>query len=111
MKKNLVTAIIVLAIIIFSIWILTKDNPDVDEELAKCIGENSVLYVRTGCSACSAQKDLFGENVKHLQIVDCLTNSQECANNEIASIPTWIIEGRQYHGVQPIPKLKILTKC
>ena len=111
MKKNLITAIIILSIIIFSIWAVTKDKPDVDEELAKCIGQNSVLYVRTGCFACEAQKDLFKENVKHLQIVNCMTQAQECANQGISSVPNWIINGNKYVSVQSIKNLKELTGC
>ena len=111
MKKNLVTAIIILAIIIFSIWALTRDNSNVDEELAKCIGENSVLYVRTGCSACETQKDLFGDSAKHLQIINCLTQAQECTTSIITSVPTWIINDERHVGVQSIDKLKNLTKC
>jgi len=111
MKKNLVTAIIILTIIIFSIWILTRGNSNVDEELAKCIGENSILYVRTGCSTCEAQKDLFGDSIKHLQIIDCMTQAQECASNGITSVPTWIINGNRHVNVQSIDKLKSLTRC
>jgi len=111
MKKNSVTAVIILAIVIFSIWAVTRDNPNVDEELAKCIGENSVLYVRKGCSACEAQKDLFGKSVKHLQIIDCLTQAQECANQGIPSIPTWVINKQRQVGIQSIDKLKSLTGC
>lgn len=111
MKKNLVTAIIILTIIIFSIWAITKNNANVDDELAKCIGENSVLYIRTGCSACEAQKNLFGESVKHLEVIDCLTQGERCAVDGIISIPTWIIKGQRYTGVQGIDKLKNLTGC
>lgn len=111
MKKNLVTVIIILAIIIFSVYALTKDNGNVDEELAKCIGQNSILYMRTGCSACKAQEDLFGDSVKHLEIIDCLIQGEKCAVDGIISIPTWIIHGEKYVGVQSIDKLKNLTGC
>jgi len=111
MKKNLITAIIILLIITFSVWTITKDNLDVDEELAKCIGENSVLYIRTGCFACEAQKDLFGEDVKHLQIINCMTQAKECINNKITSVPTWIINNNKHVSVQSINKLKGLTGC
>ena len=102
---------IVLAIIIFSIYTITKDNAKVPEELAKCIGENSVLYVQTGCPACKTQKELFGSSTKHLQIIDCLTQQQECTNNIITRIPTWIINEQQHVGVQNIETLKSLTSC
>jgi len=111
MKPNLVTAIIILIIIIFSVWTITKNNELIDEDLAKCIGENSVLYVKKGCFACEAQRDLFGDSIKHLEIVDCLTQPEECAANLITSVPTWIINENHYVGVQSIETLKQLTNC
>ena len=77
------------------------------EAFSRYLGENSVLYVQTGCSACKAQEDLFGANIKYLNIVNCLTDRQACA--EIEKTPTWIIDGQKYVGVQSIEKLKELT--
>lgn len=111
MKKNVIIILIVLAAVIITTYTLTKDKAGIDEELAKCIEENSVLYVRTGCSACEAQKDLFGKSYQYLTAIDCLTQAQECANNGISSIPTWIINGQRHVGVQSIDKLKSLTNC
>jgi len=87
-----------------------QDIPSV--EVAKWIGENSVLYVQTGCSHCTTQENLFGENVKYLTIIDCITseeNKQMCISAGIEGTPTWIIEGKKYSGVQSIEELKKLT--
>jgi len=111
MKKRTVTIIIILAIILFSIWAINRDKPQVSKELAECIGKNSVLYMRTGCFACKTQEDLFKENLKYLTIVDCLTQGQKCSSDGISSIPTWIINGSEYAGVQDIQKLKSITGC
>lgn len=84
-----------------------KDIPS--EEVAKWIGEHSVLYVQAGCHACKVQEDLFGENYKYLNTVDCLKDIQACINLGIEATPTWIIDGEKYVGVQSIEKLKELT--
>jgi glutaredoxin len=81
------------------------------EKVAKWIGEHSVLYVQTGCSHCIDQENLFGINVKHLTIVDCINGEglQKCIDAGIGATPTWIIDGQKYAGVQTIEKLKQLT--
>ncbi|MFH1608065.1 MAG: hypothetical protein ABIA78_02935 [archaeon] len=107
-KGNIITITILLGVIIISFLILNQ-NPNTDEETAKCIGENSILYVQLGCHACEIQKDMFGDNYKHLTIVDCFYERGKCL--EIQSTPTWIIKGQKYTGVQSIEKLKELTGC
>lgn len=86
-----------------------KDLPS--EEVAKWIGEHSVLYVLPTCSHCKDQENLFGINVKYLNIVDCsnIENRQKCIDEGIINVPTWVINGQQYIGVQSIEKLKELT--
>ncbi len=81
------------------------------EKVARWIGEHSTLYVQTGCVHCEEQKDLFGENVQYLNIVDCIKEDsrQQCIDAGIEGTPTWIINGQKYSGVQSIEKLKELT--
>lgn len=109
MKKSSVTILIILGVIIFATIILIKSNGNIDEELAKCIGENSELYVQLGCNACGTQTDKFGENKKYLNVIDCWKEREKCSGIEYT--PTWIIEGEKYIGVQSIDKLKELTGC
>ena len=108
-KKNYVTILIILGIIIFSIIVLNKPSIETSEDVVKCIGENSKLYVQLGCHACESQEELFGENYKYLDVVDCFYDRDKCS--EIRYTPTWIIKGEKYVGVQSIEELKELTGC
>ncbi len=107
-KNKLIFAGIILLILLFLILPLKK-HPVTSEEIAKCIGENSILYTQIGCHACEVQEDMFGENKKFLKKIDCFYEPQKCA--EITGTPTWNIKGKEYVGVQSIEKLKELTNC
>lgn len=115
-KEKLVTFGIVVVILLLAGGMLyfknfgggvVQDTPA--ESVAKWIGSHSILYVQTGCVHCEEQEDLFGINVRYLNIVNCLENPQECNDAEIVKTPTWIIDGQKYEGVQSIEKLKELT--
>ena len=139
MKKNtLITILIILGVIVLAVILLNKPSaPTTDAETAKCIGENSVLYIQLGCHACKLQEDMFGDNYQYLNKVDCFYEKDKCLNVEtsnnpgiikkffcwvgiskcpvktmgITATPTWIIEGESYEGVQDIEALKGLTGC
>lgn len=81
------------------------------DDVACCIGERSVLYVLPTCSYCARQKELFGDNLDKLNIVDCTENSDECFQQSITSVPTWIIDGESYEGLREIEELQQLTGC
>ena len=110
-KKSLITWIVILAVVLLSIFILNKSPNGSSEELAKCIGENSVLYGQLGCHACETQEEMFGENYQYLTVIDCFFAGDECIEKEIEGTPTWIIDGQKYKGVQSLEKLKELTGC
>jgi hypothetical protein len=115
MKKKIILTIISLVVLIALVIILIKVNfnnsskNSVSEEITKCIGNNSVLYVQLGCSHCINQKNMFGENVKFLNITDCFYETEKCS--DIAAVPTWKINNQYYKGVQSIETLKELTGC
>jgi len=117
-EKLITTGVVVLILLIASGVIFfkntsftVKDFPS--EEVAKYIGEHSVLYVLPTCSHCKDQEDLFGANVKYLNIVDCskIENRQKCidALGIGGRFPTWIINGVKYEGKKTIEELKELT--
>ncbi|HLC86983.1 MAG TPA: hypothetical protein VJH65_01770 [Candidatus Nanoarchaeia archaeon] len=108
-KSRWITVIIITAILILSYFILTKKNPQMPEDLAKCIGENSILYIQNGCIHCINQEKIFGENFKFLNYVNCTNNWDACA--EILGTPTWIINKEKHVGVQKIERLQELTGC
>ena len=109
-KTYLIIGIIVI-IIITAIYLIKANGETPEEELAKCIGENSELYVQLGCHACELQKQAFGETYPYLNIIDCTNNPQKCLENEITKTPTWVIKGEKYPGVRTINLLKEETGC
>lgn len=112
MNKNkwinigIVLGILVLAIIIIE---LRKPKNETTEEIAKCIGENSELYVQLGCHFCEKQEEMFGNYTSYLKKIDCFYERDKCP--DIKGTPTWLIKGQYYEGVQSIEKLKELTGC
>ena len=106
----LILGMIIAIIIIGTLAIKDRDStPEI--KLVKCIGENSILYAQTGCSACKTQEDLFGENYKYLNNINCKLETQKCIEVNITKTPTWIINKEKYSGVQTIERLKELTGC
>jgi len=108
-KSSLITIAIIIAIILLAYFLIKNNNPNTDEELTKCIGENSVLYTQLGCHACEIQENLFGENYKFLNVIDCFYEREKCTG--ITATPTWKINGEKITGVQSIKELKNLTRC
>ena len=113
MKKDTKTTLgVVIAVIIIAIIILTLPKPSADVEFAKCVGENSRLYVQTGCMHCDDQLDLFGENQKYLDVYNCMDDSWiTCRALSIPGTPTWIIDDTKYVGKKSMSALKTLTGC
>lgn len=117
MKKGLekiITALIIIVILVLSMFIiLNKPAQTLSSDVAKCIGQNSLLYTQTGCSHCKDQEDLFGNNTQYLNTIDCIQadNMQKCISAGIQGTPTWIIKNQSYVGVQTIEELKKLTGC
>ncbi|MEK6917788.1 MAG: hypothetical protein AABW51_02465 [Nanoarchaeota archaeon] len=100
----------ILVVVGFGIFIMTRPStPVTTEEVAKCIGENSILYVQLGCSHCKVQEDMFGNNSVYLNKIDCFYERDKCA--DIQGTPTWLVNGQKYEGVQSIEILRNITRC
>lgn len=113
MKKDTkiyLSLVVIIAIIIIGIY-LAKGNGNNDKTAIQCIAENSQLIVKEGCPACAAQENLIKEDINKFNITDCSLESQKCIDLGITHVPTWIIKGEKYEGVQSIEKLKELTGC
>jgi hypothetical protein len=118
-KKNISKSVyfslgIIVGVLILGIAVIfwPKDGGSTSD-LAKCIGEKSTLYVQTGCYHCKTQEELFGDDLKYLNIVDCYYEQETCIR-KIGSIitPTWVFEdGSKSIGVQSLNKLKELSGC
>lgn len=83
---------------------------ELNETIADCIAENSVLYVSEGCIQCREQEKIFGEYYGNLVIVDCL-EGKRCLEADIIRVPTWIIDGDHFEGVQSLEFLTVMTGC
>jgi glutaredoxin len=112
-KKNfyITLGIVVLVLILAVAIIFYPKDKDSTAELAKCIGEKATLYVQYGCPHCRTQEELFGENIKYINSIDCYQEENREKCKMIQATPTWIINGEQYLGVQSLAKLKELTNC
>lgn len=113
-KKNYTSfyvsvGIIALILVFAVVWYSLPKDSDSTAELAKCIGSKSTLYVQYGCPHCRTQEELFGDDISYLKMVDCYYDRDKCSN--IQATPTWVIDGKQYMGVQSLDKLKELTGC
>ncbi len=108
-KGSWITFGIIILVVILSILIIRKPSNTTTEAIAKCIGDNSMLYVQLGCPHCKTQEEMFGDNVKYLKTIDCFFERDKCA--AINATPTWLISGRYYEGVQSIDDLKTYAGC
>ncbi len=108
-KVYLILVIVIVVIIAVIFWL--RGNGGIDEELARCIGQNSELYVKEGCPACERQEELFEENYQYLNIIDCSEDLQKCIDAGISGTPTWIIDDTLYPSVRSVEELKQLTGC
>lgn len=110
-----ITILVVIGVIGIALIILfvkgSNNPPLINENTSVCIGENSVLYVQLGCNHCELQENLFKENVRHLNIVDCFDKVDECKGVGIMRVPSWEINGTLYSGFKSPEQLKNLTGC
>jgi hypothetical protein len=80
--------------------------------LASCLSDKEIkMFGAEYCGACKYQKEMFGDAFKKVDYTDCVYNEQACRDNNITLYPTWIIEGNQVHGAQPLDKLARISGC
>jgi hypothetical protein len=83
------------------------------DTFAQCLAsKNLTMYGAVWCSACKAQRALFGDSFKYASYVECTENPNECIAKAIEKYPTWIDEKEQrYVGVQSLEKLSEISNC
>jgi hypothetical protein len=80
--------------------------------LSICLGQKSTsLYVLRGCSHCARELELFGDNIKNINIVECSNVPTVCTELGINAFPTWKINGTYYQGYKDAVELKTLSGC
>lgn len=66
--------------------------------LARCLTEKGVvMYGSITCSACRAQRKMFGQSFSQIKEVECNPNApntqvERCMKKKIEKTPTWIME-------------------
>lgn len=111
MKKIYVIFSIFILLLVGFIIYINQDKQVISSEIAKCIGEQSELYVQLGCVHCKTQEKMFGDKFHFLNTTDCFYEPEKCNKLDIRVTPTWIIRGQKVEGVQEIETLKRLTNC
>jgi len=115
-KKTLsiIIALIVIGIVAWSVsgyFVEDNDLSDLDK-FAKCLTEKgATVYVSQYCGHCQHQKEMFGDSLKFVNSVECTENQQLCQEKGIRGVPSWIINGAKYEGVQSFERLSELTGC
>ncbi len=108
-KAQIITILVIAAVIALAIFIITRTNGSISTKTVLCIANKSTIYVQLGCHACALQEEMFGEDYKYFNVIDCFYEQEKCSN--ITATPTWLINGKYYVGVQSIEELKDLTNC
>ena len=110
-KKWVLVGVVVVIITVIFLINYVKSNGNHDGGVLECIASKAVLYVSKTCGHCAAQKELLGESISEFEIIDCTTNYDACATENIMVVPTWIINGEKYTGKRSVTQLKELAGC
>ncbi|MBI4983040.1 hypothetical protein HZC32_00115 [Candidatus Woesearchaeota archaeon] len=83
------------------------------EKFAVCLKEKgAVMYGAYWCPHCQEQKQMFGESFSKLDYVECEIDTQRCAVEEIAYLPTWKFkDNTSVSKVMPLEELAEKTGC
>jgi len=112
---SIIIALIVIGIVAWSVsgyFVEDGNNLNDLDKFAECLtGKGATLYVSTYCGYCQHQKEMFGDSLKYINSVECTENQQLCQEKGIKGVPSWIINGAKYEGVQSFERLSELTGC
>lgn len=72
------------------------------------------MYGTYWCPYCTYQKEMFGEAIAKVQVIECDPkgpNAQPslCASANVRGYPTWEIQGQQYRGAHSLEELAKLS--
>ena len=111
--RNWIFGLIVVVVIVGVVLLNSGSdgNGNYDEEVMKCISENSKLIVSKTCSYCAVQKTILGKSLEFFELIDVAENPEVWEKYGLIGVPTWIINNQTYPGVKQIEELKDLTGC
>jgi uncharacterized membrane protein/glutaredoxin len=93
-------------------WEITTTSGEAEIQLARHLTKiGAKEYIAWWCPHCHEQKQLFGkEAYKEINHIECDPRGKDarpdlCKAAGIPGLPTWVINGKQYSGVQSLQKL------
>ncbi len=96
---------------------LTQQSDENQMNITSCIAQNAVLFGAKWDTKTQQQVKKLGKLSKQIKYVECsLPNTlkeqrQVCEDKNIEAYPTWIVNGKQYKGVQSLERLRTITNC
>jgi len=111
LTKHFAILILILALTFIINGCTNSPTNGIDAGTVNCIVGNSTVYVSVTCGVCAEQKEIFGEQFKNLNSVDCTEEQQKCVDMGISHVPTWVINGEKMVGLKSVEELKELTGC
>ncbi|MBI4148859.1 hypothetical protein HY491_00265 [Candidatus Woesearchaeota archaeon] len=102
-------------LVIAGIWYVAASQsgkPGKYDAFAQCLTEKGIsMGGADWCSHCQAQKRMFGTSFQFIDYHDCDRDPSWCNQHAIRSYPTWLVQGKQYVGVQQMDDLRTLSGC
>ncbi|MCK4840736.1 MAG: hypothetical protein KAT04_02500 [Methylococcales bacterium] len=133
MKKIAISLLTLLLIILLSacqknendqskITNFEEPSPQSKEILARCLTDKGfVMYGSITCSACRAQRKLFGKAFEYITDIECNPNApgnqiELCLKKKIRKTPTWILEKdekeiKRMESYQLLEDLESFAEC
>lgn len=83
----------------------------------KCLSDKEIkIFTVYWCPECKEQLNLFKDEAQNVLVVECDpegedSNPELCAEENVRTYPTWVIDGKQYTGMQSLAELSELSGC
>jgi glutaredoxin len=104
-------AVVVVVLVVF-LSITSASGPGDLDTFATCLADSgAAMYGTDWCPHCADQKALFGGSFKKVNYINCDFDEEACLRNRVTGYPTWVINGENQGGVQPLETLSALTGC
>ena len=109
-KRFLIISIISIVFVLivggFGFSYLNSSKPGPLDDFTRCLTDKeAIMYGASFCKYSIAQKKMFGNSIKYLDVRDFSENP------DVETTPTWLINGNYYKNVQTFDRLSSLTGC
>ncbi|MGB9576985.1 MAG: hypothetical protein ACP5O3_03165 [Candidatus Micrarchaeia archaeon] len=106
-----VGAVVVIAFAALAVFSLPSTQVNAGA-LANCLSEKGwAMYGTQWCTACNAQKKLFGDAFENISLVDCDFDRPACDAFDVRGYPTWFNGAKKLEGVQSLETLAAESGC